>query len=279
MTTQTAPPRATLPAGTPCWVELASADATTAQEFYSELLAWDIHVQNDPSTRDRRYAIASRELVQTGGIRQANHDDRGWSIHLAVHNMAATVEWVRHLGGSLTLGPVDIPERGSILHVTTPGGVHVVFWELAPTWQFANGSPGTFAGADLYTHDAVASDDFFGRLFNLTSEQIGLGTIDYAEWRLDGAPVLYRYVMGPDYLDSTPAHWLVYFTADPARGTDATAGQAIMLGGTVLIEPYDTPFGRTAVLADPSGEVFAVIDHATAIEDWQRTEVDDPHDD
>src|SRR5699024_8352177 len=132
MTTQTAPPRATLPAGTPCWVALASADATAAQEFYGELFGWDIHVQRDPSTRDRRYAIASRQLVQTAGIRQANHDDRGWSIHLAVHNTATAVEWVRYLGGSLTLGPVDIPERGRILHATAPGGVHVVFWELAP---------------------------------------------------------------------------------------------------------------------------------------------------
>lgn len=279
MTMHTSPMRTVLPAGTPCWVELASTDAVAARQFYSELFGWDVHVQHDPSTPDRRYAIASRELTQTAGIRQARDPHSGWSIHLAVHNIAGAVEWVEHLGGAATLGPIEIPERGSILHATAPGGVHVVFWEPAPTWQFATGSPGAFAGADLYTHGAGASDDFFCRLFNFTSEQIGLGAIDYAEWRLDGAPVLYRYVMGSDYLTTTPAHWLVHFTVDPAGGTDATAGQAIMLGGTVLIEPYDTPFGRIAVLADPAGEVFAVIDHSRAIEDWQRAEVEDPHDD
>lgn len=279
MTLHTSPTAAVLPAGTPCWVELASTDTAAAREFYSGLFGWDIHVQNDPSTTDRRYAIASRELAQTAGIRQANNLHSGWSVHLAVHHMAGAVDWVEHLGGAPTLGPIEIPERGSILHATAPGGVHVVFWDPAPTWQFATGSPGAFAGADLYTHDANVSDDFFCRLFNLTSEQIGLGAIDYAEWRLHGAPVLYRYVMGNDYLTTTPAHWLVHFTVDPAGGTDAAAGQAIMLGGTVLIEPYDTPFGRIAVLADPTGEVFAVIDHSRAIENWQRAEVEDPHDD
>jgi len=279
MTTHPSPMQTVLPAGTPCWVELASTDAAVARDFYAELFGWDIHLQHDPSTRDRRYAIASRDLTQTAGIRQANDNHSGWSIHLAVHNTAAAVEWVQHLGGVPTLGPMEIPERGTILHATAPGGVHVVFWEPAPTWQFATGTPGTFAGADLYTHDGTVADDFFCRLFNLTSEQIGLGAIDYAEWRLDGAPVLYRYVMGSDYLTTTPAHWLVYFTVDPAGGADAAAGQTIMLGGTVLIEPYDTPFGRTAVLADPTGEVFAIIDHAAAIEDWQRSQVDDPHDD
>lgn len=279
MSVDTSTVEAVLPAGTPCWVELASSDVATAQKFYGTLFDWDFHVQNDPSTVDRRYTIASRDAAPTAGIRQAGSEHIGWSIHFAVHNTASTAGWVEHLGGYSTLGPIDIPERGSILHATDPSGVHVVFWAPAPTWQFASGMPGSFAGADLYTHDPEMSDRFFCNLFNLTSQQIGLGSIDYAEWRLDGAPVVYRYVMDSDYLASTPAHWLVHFTVNPARGTDAAAGQAIMLGGTVLIEPYDTPFGRIAVLADPVGAVFAVIDTAQAIEGWQRAEVEDPYDD
>jgi predicted enzyme related to lactoylglutathione lyase len=90
--------------------------------------------------------------------------------------------------------------------------------------------------------------------------------------------VLYRYVMGSEYSPQTPPHWMIYFEVDPARGTDATAGQAIMLGGNVVIQPYDTPFGRMAILADPDGAVFAVIDHSRAVSTG-RAEVDDPYDD
>jgi predicted enzyme related to lactoylglutathione lyase len=71
---------------------------------------------------------------------------------------------------------------------------------------------------------------------------------------------------------------MVYFEVNPARGADAAAGQAIMLGGNVLVEPYDTSFGRMAILADPDGAVFAVIDHSRSV-DFGRAEVDDPYDD
>ena len=280
MSVDTSTMRAVLPAGTPCWVELSTTDEAAAQHFYGGLFDWDFHVKNDPSTVNRRYTIATLGGAEAAGLRTADNDSQvGWAIHLAVNNTESTAEWVEHLGGWATLGPIEIPDRGTVLHATDPSGVHVVFWEPVETWEFASGVPGTFAGADLYTHDATNSDRFFCRPFNLTSQQIGLGAIDYAEWRLDGTPVVYRYVMGSDYRSSTPAHWLVHFTVNPARGVDAAAGQAIMLGGTVVIEPYDTPFGRIAVLADPSGSVFAVIDHSQAIEGWQRAEVEDPYDD
>jgi hypothetical protein len=46
-----------------------------------------------------------------------------------------------------------------------------------------------------------------------------------------------------------------------------------------VIQPYDTPFGRMSILADPEGAVFAVIDHSRITEGWGRAEVDDPYDD
>ena len=38
-------------------------------------------------------------------------------------------------------------------------------------------------------------------------------------------------------------------------------------------------FGRMAILADPDGAVFAVIDHSRTLDDVGRAEVDDPYDD
>jgi hypothetical protein len=52
-----------------------------------------------------------------------------------------------------------------------------------------------------------------------------------------------------------------------------------MLGGSVVVQPYDTSFGRVAILADPDGAVFAVIDHSRTLDDVGRAEVDDPYDD
>lgn len=270
-----------LPSGIPCWVELATLDEEAAQEFYNGLFGWSYYLHRDPATPTGRYLIASLGARDVAGIyRGSDRRPSAWTINISVHSVANAAEWTEHLGGTVTLGPVAIPDRGSILHVTDPAGAPAVFWQPAPTWDFVTGTPNTFATADLNTHYGDAADAFFCRLFNYTARQIGDHRgIDYVEWALEQQPVLYRYLMGPEYPPETLPHWMVYFEVDPARGTDATAGHAIMLGGRIVVEPYDTPWGRIAVLTDPSGAVFSVIDRSSTTEEVGRAEVDDPYDD
>jgi hypothetical protein len=98
------------------------------------------------------------------------------------------------------------------------------------------------------------------------------------EWRLANEPVLYRYVMGPEFDANMAPHWMAYFDVDPSVGVDATVETAVALGGTVVAQPYNSPWGRIAVLADLDGATFSVIDHALRTID-HRAEVDDLHDD
>lgn len=270
-----------IPSGIPCWIELGCNDELAIQHFYGGLFGWRYQLRRDPATPTGRYSVATLNGVPVGGCyRVGIGGAAGWTIHLAVQNTASTAEWVETLGGRITLGPIDIPDRGNILHAVDPSGAPIVFWRPPANWAFATGTTNTFTGADLNTHDGAAADRFYGKLFNYSSRQIGDNTtVDYAEWLLAHEPVLYRYVMGSEYRPDTPPHWMVYFEVDPARGTDAAAGHALMLGGTVVIQPYDTPFGRMAIIADPEGAVFAIIDHTRVLEDWGRAEVDDPFDD
>lgn len=53
-----------------------------------------------------------------------------------------------------------------------------------------------------------------------------------------------------------PPHWLVYFAvADAAAAVAATEGS----GGVVLTPDHDTPYGRMAGLADPTGAAFSIV--------------------
>lgn len=273
-------PRSFVPAGIPCWIELAAVNEEAARTFYGELFGWEFLVKRDPATVTRRYTIALRYDQEVGGLYQAAQDQPvGWMLHLAVANAAATASWVEHLGGVVTLGPMDIPGRGSLVHALDPSGAPVVFWQPPADWSFATTLPGTFSGADLNTHDGVRADDFYCKLFEFTSQQIGTDGIDYVEWRLGSEPVLYRYVM-PAEQAAMPPHWMIYLQVDPERGTDAVAGQALMLGGSIVTRPFDTPFGRVAVLADPGGAVFSIVDHSRPVDlGVGRAEVDDPYDD
>jgi len=263
--------------GTPCWIELATLDERAAQTFYAALFGWSYHTKPDPATGS--YTIASLDGVPVAGLyRVMPNQPPSWLLHLAVANVRSAVGWATSLGGTVLLDPVDIPGRGSIAHVRDPSGAICVLWEIPDDWTFGTDEPGMFSAADLNTWDGDAVDHFYPTMFGLHSHQVGYAPgIDYVEWRLD-EPILYRNVMGDEYQNATPSHWLIYLGADPRRGADVLAEQAESLGGTVVLPPFDTGYGRAAVLADPSGARFAITDRSRPDPDW-RAEVEDPYDD
>jgi uncharacterized protein len=73
-----------------------------------------------------------------------------------------------------------------------------------------------------------------------------------------GAPEGFEDVVGSinpiaDDQPDTPAHWSVTFAVDDA---DATAATAAELGGVVVVPPFDAPWVRMTVIADPHGATF-----------------------
>lgn len=53
----------------------------------------------------------------------------------------------------------------------------------------------------------------------------------------------------------TPPHWDVTFSV---ADTDASVRRASELGGEVVVEPFEAPWVRAAVLRDPDGVAFNV---------------------
>jgi predicted enzyme related to lactoylglutathione lyase len=263
------------PAGAPCWVELSTGDEQRALEFYAGLFGWEYRITPDSTVMTGRYAIGHRDGFAVAGLFQTDRPS-GWMPHIAVTDTVSGAERVGLCGGNVELGPIDFPRYDSMVYARDPLGAPVVLRSPPAGWLFTTGSPGTFASADLNTRDGFTADEFYCRMFGFVSIQLGDGRdIDYAEWQLDGQPVLYRYVMGPEYAPTTPAHWMIYFVADPLEGTDATAVRTLGLGGTIAVEPYDSPLGRVAILVDPGGATFAVIDPMDSPEK-RRAPVEDP---
>jgi uncharacterized protein len=54
----------------------------------------------------------------------------------------------------------------------------------------------------------------------------------------------------------TPAAWSAYFAVD---STDAAVATAVELGGSVVKEIRDSPYGRIGVVADNQGAIFSLI--------------------
>jgi predicted enzyme related to lactoylglutathione lyase len=79
-------------------------------------------------------------------------------------------------------------------------------------------------------------------------------TMEYNELRLEGRGI--GGAMKPP-MDGMPAVWGVYFAVDDC---DKAAEVAAANGGTVMQPPTDIPPGRMAVIVDPAGAVFNVLE-------------------
>lgn len=56
--------------------------------------------------------------------------------------------------------------------------------------------------------------------------------------------------------EAVPAHWSIYFGVED---TDAALARVVELGGSVVQGAEDTPYGRLAAAADPTGARFKLV--------------------
>jgi predicted enzyme related to lactoylglutathione lyase len=116
-------------------------------------------------------------------------------------------------------------------------------------------TPGTVNWVDFVSTDLDAATGFYTGLFGWDAETLDAPGINSVTWTLGGRTVGGMLEMTPEW-EGIAAHWMTYFAV---LDTDDTAKRASDLGGSVGAPPFDTAYGRIAVLADPAGGHFSVI--------------------
>ena len=120
---------------------------------------------------------------------------------------------------------------------------------------------GKVVWVQLFTPDLSLAKSFYGSLFGWQFRDLKVGSEDYAEASLHGelvAGLMHKSVAGGERGQS---RWLTFLAV---RDADATRTLALANGARVLREPH-TPLGRgrEAVLQDPQGAVFAILDSSS----------------
>lgn len=117
--------------------------------------------------------------------------------------------------------------------------------------------PGTFCWVDLATTDPEGAKSFYGGLFGWEADDMPVDeqTV-YTMLRLGGDYVGGLYRMPADQREQgVPPSWLSHVSVESVDDTVAKAGE---LGGEALAGPFDVfDSGRMALVADPTGAVFA----------------------
>lgn len=109
--------------GTPTWHELHSTGYAAAVAFYTDVFGWDTQVTGD--TDDFRYTVQLVDGVQRAGVMDASswgpQVTSTWHVYFGSGDVAASLETVTALGGSVLQGIDDTP-YGQLATVADPMG-------------------------------------------------------------------------------------------------------------------------------------------------------------
>ncbi|MEO8019701.1 MAG: VOC family protein [Pseudomonadota bacterium] len=120
---------------------------------------------------------------------------------------------------------------------------------------------GRFVWHQLMTRDVPGAKKFYTKLAGWKALPWPLDPA-YTVCHSDAGPVAGIMDIAPDLPAEVPPHWLQYIGT---RDVDSTAEAAIRAGGSIVKGPGDMKgAGRYAVLKDPQGAVFAIIDPENA---------------
>lgn len=244
--------------GTPCWVDLSTSDVGGALAFYRELFDWEDEAVPTDQGPDYHFLRRGGRIVAGLGPQPPDQAQAGvppvWTTYLAapVDDTTAKAE---QAGGSVMMPAMDIMKEGRMAIVADPTGAATGLWEARDHRgaELVN-EPGAVVWNELNTHDLDASGAWLQQVFGVTLEDMPGAPNPYRTFAVDGEVRGGIMQMGSD-MARFPSHWMTYFGAEDA---DGLVGRVTAAGGTVNVEPWDSPFGRMAVLADPQGAVFMI---------------------
>jgi hypothetical protein len=249
--------------GSFCWIELATSDQNAAKDFYGSLFGW---AANDmPMGPNDFYTIFRLEGYDAAAAYTLRPEQRSqgmpphWMLYVAVESADAAAPRAAELGGTVIVAPFDVFDAGRMAVVRDPAGACFCVWQAKKNIGVGiAGADGTFCWADLSTPDRAGAGKFYSGLFGW-SLTLGEGKTD---------PSGYLHIKnGEEYIGgvlpdshrnpNAPPHWLPYFRV---ADCDGSVDRAKQLGANLCLPPMTIENQlRFAVLTDPQGAVFAVI--------------------
>jgi predicted enzyme related to lactoylglutathione lyase len=246
--------------GTPNWVDLQTSDQDAAKAFYAGLFGWTYDDQ--PMPQGPVYSMAMLGGQQVAAIAPQSPEMAAagappmWNTYLATDSVDDAVARVEAAGGKVAMAPFDIMDAGRMAFVLDPAGAAVALWQANQhIGATLVNEPGTVTWNELITDDPGVVT-FYQHVVGLTTSTMDMGIGEYTMFEVGGQQV--GGSVAPQ-MPGVPNHWHVYFAVADA---DATAAKVTELGGSILAAPFDTPVGRIAVVQDPQGAAFSIIQMA-----------------
>jgi predicted enzyme related to lactoylglutathione lyase len=244
------------------WADVAVPDVEAGKAFYNGVFGWE--TVDGAGGESMPYVMFTLDGSLVAGMGPLGEDQAAagqppaWSTYIIVDDVDAIYERAIELGATSLMEPMQILDAGRMVFIIDPVGAPVGFWQS-----------GTHDGAEVFneyntqTWNDLASRDvegaiaFYTTLLGWEAAEFPGEIASFTTFSNDGRMNGGTYDMSGNLPDKIPPHWLTWFRVESCA---STAARVVELGGSVRSEPSDTAAGISAVVADPFGAVFAVIE-------------------
>lgn len=237
-----------------CWVDVAVANPTATHKFFSELFGWGRKVR--PTDDAQAYSIMTVHGHHVAGVCEVEGAGQSqWMSYLLVDDLKVATAKAEKLGAKILKRDIEIATFGTMTVVEDPTGAVFALWESKRGETTDPQGHGAVYWNELSTSDPKKSAEFYCQLADWEHKETSFGEFDYHLFSKDDKDVCGMMAQSNDLKPTS--HWLVNFQVDDCEQTVEAAKE---LDGTVIEAPFEVEgVGRCAVLADPSGGVFGII--------------------
>lgn len=232
-------------------------DLEQARKFYGGLFNWTFTVGAPETGHYTMCKLDGKNVAGMGKQEAGAPYPTSWSIYFIVDDIDSSAGKVGERGGKVVMGPMNVTDEGRMAVCMDPTGAVFGLWQGKSHHgsQVVN-EPGSMVWHEVNTRNGTAARDFYSSVLGLEPQKLEGAGIEY--WTLNKGGVAEAGVlqMNDQWPAAVPAHWMNYFAVADA---DAAARKVTELKGQVKVQPFDTTYGRIAVVSDPMGASFALI--------------------
>jgi predicted enzyme related to lactoylglutathione lyase len=240
------------PNGTPCWVDYGASDLDATKKFYGDLLGWEF-TGGEPEFGG--YLTATRNGEQAAGLgpQQDPNDPPRWTTYFATDDAAATAARITDAGGTVLVEPMEVGPMGTMVIALDPQGNPFGLWQSGMHTGFRIfNEPGGVSWNEAAVDDPDGARAFYGQVFGFHFDEMPESG-GYTTFATDDRP------MGGlgGHQPGSPKGWTACFSV---TSVDDAVSKVESAGGKVTMAAMDTSFGRFAVVEDPWGAPFSVME-------------------
>lgn len=251
--------------GMPYWIDLTTSDLRKASHFYSEILGWEIEELADD------YRLARIQGLPVAGLVQRPEESQQpdtWVTYFQTDDISTSLRKIVDNGGRVLLEATQVRLGEMAVVVDSSGAMFGLIQPAGEDSFIAAGEPGTPVWHELTaTTSYEQALEFYPAMFGWTVAE----TEDhsYATALAEGSAFAGIYNAVGHFPPDVPSFWQSFLGV---RSVDAIIDRVVELGGDILRAPFDSAFGRMAILVDSTGAILTLCDVAEPVEEGHESD-------